>query len=93
MTAYGYIRVSTAEQNEDRQLLAMQEIGISSGKIFMDKQSGKDFNRPQYKKLMRKLKSGYTVYQKHRPIGTKLRGNSESVADYNEREKSRYCCD
>ena len=64
MTAYGYIRVSTAEQNEDRQLLAMQEIGISSGKIFMDKQSGKDFNRPQYKKLMRKLKSGDTLYIK-----------------------------
>lgn len=64
MTAYGYIRVSTAEQNEDRQLLAMQEIGISSGKIYMDKQSGKDFNRPQYKKLMRKLKSGDTLYIK-----------------------------
>ena len=64
MTVYGYIRVSTAEQNEDRQLLAMQDIGISSGKIFMDKQSGKDFNRPQYKKLMRKLKSGDTLYIK-----------------------------
>lgn len=64
MTAYGYIRVSTAEQNEDRQLLAMQDIGISSGKIYMDKQSGKDFNRPQYKKLMRKLKSGDTLYIK-----------------------------
>lgn len=64
MTAYGYIRVSTAEQNEDRQLLAMQEIGISSEKIFMDKQSGKDFNRPQYKKLMRKIKSGDTLYIK-----------------------------
>ena len=64
MTAYGYIRVSTAEQNEDRQLLAMQEIGISFGKIYMDKQSGKDFNRPQYKKLMRKLKSGDTLYIK-----------------------------
>ena len=64
MTAYGYIRVSTAEQNEDRQLLAMQDIGISSEKIFMDKQSGKDFNRPQYKKLMRKMKSGDTLYIK-----------------------------
>ena len=64
MTAYGYIRVSTAEQNEDRQLLAMQDIGISSSKIYIDKQSGKDFNRPQYKKLMRKLKSGDTLYIK-----------------------------
>ncbi|MBQ7931701.1 MAG: recombinase family protein [Clostridia bacterium] len=64
MTAYGYIRVSTAEQNEDRQLLAMQDIGISLDKIYIDKQSGKDFNRPQYKKLMRKLKSGDTLYIK-----------------------------
>lgn len=64
MTAYGYIRVSTTEQNEDRQLLAMQDIGISSDKIYMDKQSGKDFNRPKYKKLMKQLKSGDTLYIK-----------------------------
>lgn len=53
---YGYIRVSTREQNEDRQLVAMQEMSIPKENIFMDKQSGKDFNRPQYKRLMKKLK-------------------------------------
>ena len=53
---YGYIRVSTREQNEDRQLIALREVSIPEQNIFMDKQSGKDFNRPQYKKLVRKLK-------------------------------------
>ena len=56
MPTYGYIRVSTREQNEDRQLNALREISIPEENIFMDKQSGKDFNRPQYKKLMKKLK-------------------------------------
>ena len=50
---YGYIRVSTREQNEDRQLIALREMSIPEQNIFMDKQSGKDFNRPQYKKLVR----------------------------------------
>ena len=53
---YGYIRVSTREQNEDRQLIAMRDFGIKSNNIFLDKQSGKDFNRPSYKKLLKKLK-------------------------------------
>lgn len=53
---YGYIRVSTKDQNEDRQLLVMRELHIQSQNIYTDKQSGKDFNRPQYKKLLRKLK-------------------------------------
>ncbi|MBQ2888480.1 MAG: recombinase family protein [Firmicutes bacterium] len=57
---YGYIRVSTKEQNEDRQRLAMHEFGIKDSDIFMDKQSGKDFDRPQYKRLIRKLKLGDT---------------------------------
>ncbi|MBQ7923305.1 MAG: recombinase family protein [Clostridia bacterium] len=64
MSVYGYIRVSTAEQNEDRQLIAMQENGVLRENIFMDKQSGKDFNRPKYKKLMRKLRGGDTLYIK-----------------------------
>jgi len=51
---YGYVRVSTKEQNEDRQMIAMQEFAVD--KIFMDKQSGKDFERPQYRRLIRKLK-------------------------------------
>ena len=53
---YGYIRVSTKEQNEDRQLIAMREANVPPENIYMDKQSGKDFNRPNYKKLLRKLK-------------------------------------
>ena len=53
---YGYIRVSTRDQNEDRQLIALRELKIPEKNIFMDKQSGKDFNRPQYKRLVRKLK-------------------------------------
>lgn len=53
---YGYVRVSTKEQNEARQIMAMQEFGISDKDIFLDKQSGKDFKRPQYQKLIRKLK-------------------------------------
>ncbi len=56
MSTYGYVRVSTKEQNEDRQRIALGEMSIPEDNIFMDKQSGKDFDRPQYKKLVRKLK-------------------------------------
>jgi len=55
---YGYARVSTKEQNEQRQLIALQEFGISEKQIFVDKQSGKDFERKSYQKLFRKLKTG-----------------------------------
>ena len=58
---YGYIRVSTREQNEDRQVRAMQEYGVPVDCVCLDKQSGKDFERPAYKKLLRKLKAGDTV--------------------------------
>ena len=61
---YGYIRVSTKEQNEDRQLIALREMSIPEQNIFMDKQSGKDFNRPQYKKLVKKLKPDDLLYIK-----------------------------
>lgn len=53
---YGYIRVSTKEQNEDRQRIALAEAGVDV--VFMDKLSGKDFNRPEWKRLMRKLREG-----------------------------------
>ena len=56
MATYGYIRVSTREQNEDRQAIALHEVGVPEKNIYMDKQSGKDFNRLQYKKLLRKMK-------------------------------------
>ena len=55
-TTYGYVRVSTKDQNEARQMIAMQEFGIDEKHIFLDKQSGKDFNRPKYQKLIRRLK-------------------------------------
>ena len=58
---YGYVRVSTKDQNEARQIIAMQTFGIDGKHIFLDKQSGKDFNRPQYQKLIRKLKKGDTL--------------------------------
>lgn len=61
---YGYARVSTREQNEDRQLIALVEAGVPEKNIFMDKQSGKDFQRPQYQCLMRKLKKDDLLYIK-----------------------------
>ena len=61
---YGYIRVSTREQNEDRQLVALREMAVPEQNIFMDKQSGKDFDRPQYKKLVKKLKPDDLLYIK-----------------------------
>lgn len=61
---YGYVRVSSTDQNEDRQLIAMEEAGVPRGNIFIDKQSGKDFNRPKYRRLLKKLKQGDTLYIK-----------------------------
>jgi DNA invertase Pin-like site-specific DNA recombinase len=58
---YGYVRVSTKEQNEDRQMIAMREFGIEERRIVLDKQSGKDFGRPGYRWLLRKLKAGDTL--------------------------------
>ena len=61
---YGYIRVSTREQNEDRQILALKELSIPEKNMFIDKQSGKDFERPQYRKMVRKLKKDDLLYIK-----------------------------
>ena len=61
---YGYIRVSTREQNEDRQILALKELSIPEKNLFIDKQSGKDFERPQYRKMVRKLKKDDLLYIK-----------------------------
>ena len=58
---YGYVRVSTKEQNEDRQLIALREFPVLVNNIYMDKLSGKDFNRPQYRKLLRKIRPGDIV--------------------------------
>jgi len=64
MQIYGYARVSTIDQNEDRQLHALQEMGVTSTNIFIDKLSGKDFNRPQYLRLTEKLQAGNLLYIK-----------------------------
>ncbi len=64
MRIYGYIRVSSHYQHEDRQLIALREVGVPEKNIFTDKQSGKDFNRPQYKKLLRKMKKDDLLYIK-----------------------------
>ena len=61
-TIYGYIRVSTVDQNEGRQVAALNEKGVPEENIYMDKQSGKDFERPQYKKLVKRLKPGDLLY-------------------------------
>lgn len=61
---YGYIRVSSADQNEDRQLIAMQELSVPPEHIFTDKQSGKDFRRPQYIRLTKRLKPCDLLYIK-----------------------------
>lgn len=64
MNIYGYARVSAKDQNEERQLIALADAGVEEKNIYMDKQSGKDFNRPQYQKLLRKLKAGDLLYIK-----------------------------
>ena len=64
MNVYGYIRVSSRDQNEDRQRIALREMGVAEEQIFLDKQSGKDFQRPKYKKLLRKLKKDDLLYVK-----------------------------
>ena len=64
MSVYGYIRVSSKDQKEDRQQIALKEVGVNLQNIYVDKQSGKDFNRPQYKKMLRKLKKDDLLYIK-----------------------------
>lgn len=59
---YGYVRVSSTDQNEDRQMIALREVKVDDENIYMDKQSGKDFERPQYKRMIKKLKPGDLLY-------------------------------
>lgn len=61
---YGYVRVSTREQNEDRQLVALNEMQVPKKDIYIDRQSGKDFRRPMYQKMLRRLKQGDLLYIK-----------------------------
>lgn len=62
MTTYGYARVSTAEQNEARQVIALARAGVSRERIFIDRQSGRDFNRPRYRALLDALKEGDALF-------------------------------
>lgn len=62
MKEYGYVRVSSFDQNEDRQMAAMRKAGVPDSRILKDKQSGKDFERPCYKKLVKNLKAGDLLY-------------------------------
>ena len=64
MAVFGYVRVSSQEQNEDRQLISMEQAGVPYNNIYIDKQSGNDFNRPNYKRLVKKLRSGDTLFIK-----------------------------
>ena len=65
---FGYIRVSSRDQNEDRQLIALKELAIPEKNIFIDKQSGKDFKRPQYRKMIRRVRKDDLLYIKsYRP--------------------------
>ena len=62
MNIYGYIRVSSRDQNEDRQRIALRSKGVEDRFIYMDQVSGKDFNRPEYKQLVKKLRPGDLLY-------------------------------
>lgn len=61
---YGYIRVSTRDQNEDRQLIALRQMAVPESNLFVDRQSGKDFQRPQYRRLVHKLRRDDLLYVK-----------------------------
>ena len=62
MATYGYVRVSSTDQNEDRQMVELHRLGVDDAHIFMDKQFGKDFERPQYKQMVEQLKPGDLLY-------------------------------
>ena len=62
MNIYGYIRVSSTDQNEERQIVAMKDVEVSNANMYIDKQSGKDFERPNYRKLVSKLQAGDLLY-------------------------------
>ena len=90
MCNYAYIRVSSREQNVARQVEAMLEIGIKKKDMFIDKQSGKDFNREKYQKLLRRLKSTDVVYIKS--IDRLGRNYEEIIEQWKVIKKCRYFC-
>ncbi len=82
---YGYARVSTREQNLDRQIAALMEAGVAKNKIFSDKQSGKDFARPQYQKMKYKMKPGDVMFVKE--LDRLGRNYDEIIAEWRELTK------
>ena len=81
---YGYVRVSSTDQNEERQMLFMDENAVPPKNIYADKQSGKDFERPQYRKMLKRLKAGDLLYiLSIDRLGAQLRRNSDSMAHFN----------
>ena len=62
MKIFGYVRVSSTDQNEDRQMIALRQVGVPDENIYMDKMSGKDFDRPQYKKMVKRMKQVDLLY-------------------------------
>ena len=64
MSVYGYIRVSTREQNDDRQWIALRQAQVPAQNVYVDRQSGKDFQRPEYKRLVRRLRKDDLLYIK-----------------------------
>ena len=73
---YGYVRVSSRDQNEERQMISLRNLAVAEKNIFMDKQSGKDFNRPAYKRMLRRMKKDDLLYIK----STQLWGDTGAVA-------------
>ena len=87
---YGYARVSSREQNTNRQLVALKNAGVEGSNVFIDKQSGKDFDRPQYRKLLRKLKPGDELFVMSID---RLGRNPEPVESANREQTSEHYCD
>lgn len=102
MSVYGYIRVSSKDQKEDRQQIALKEVGVERQNIYVDKQSGKDFNRPQYKKMLRKLKkddlltkiqTGSTAYNfgyGNFDLRSSITMGSRTLASYSYTDRTHY---
>ena len=88
---YGYARVSTKEQNELRQLIALREFGLTDRAIFVDKQSGKDFDRRSYQRLLRKLKDGDTLVIKTVSAETMRKFWSNGASSQRKRVRQSLC--
>ena len=92
--SYGYVRVSSKEQNEERQMIAMRQAGVPEQNIFVDKLSGKNFDRPDYLRMSKVLKEGDLLFiLSIDRLGEELRGNTEAMADTDTRNQGGHLCD